>query len=242
MESITPGHRIFEHSPGDGRHPGKLVLIFLGNFQPRGDEHAGLYKFAKTESENEGYEVITFRVGNLYQMVNEVAAPDSFHLHPDVVFTETRNTIMDRMQGRGAFAGLQPVTEVASESYSWGGGTHDLLFGKQDASEELLGSAKLKAAAYIDAVSLKWGGPISQRPAAEHFWNVYQEHDYKVHLLELMENAIPFVDVDVIRVVRGAEIAGTENEQQNYGLTVDHENIDEIMVNLLWEHISEQLE
>ena len=57
-----------------------------------------------------------------------------------------------------------------------------------------------------------------------------------------MENAIPFVDVDVIRVVRGAEIAGTENEQQNYGLTVDHENIDEIMVNLLWEHISEQLE
>ncbi len=228
--SLNIQHRIFEHSPGNGSHSGKLILIFLGNSQHLGDENAGLYQIAKSEAEREGYEVLTFRVGDLYHQLSQtIAKLDDFRLHPDVAFAHTRNIIEDRMKSRGMFTGLPPITEIASESYSWGGGTHDLLFGDEDSVEELLGNAKLTAAAYIDAVSLNWGGPVSRRPAAEHFWNVYQEQDYIPDYVINNATGIPLVNQEIIKNIRGTLINGAQNDgAQNFGLSTNHIDIDEL--------------
>ena len=231
-------HTIFEHSLGDGRHPGKLVMIFLGNFQTIGDEEAGLYQIAKAEAEREGYEVLTFRVGSVLAVANEISALDGFNLHPDVVFAQTENIIKDRMMSRGMFADLQPVQKVGITAYSWGGGTADRLFGDEDAAGEILGNATLNAVAYIDAVSLKNGDAVFKKPAAEHFFNVYQEHthsyiDIMPGITPVFPSSLPYFDLSQGQPVRGQCIAGAENSLQNYGISLTHVSIDDNLAQLI---------
>ncbi|HLC66044.1 MAG TPA: hypothetical protein VJK52_00210, partial [Candidatus Nanoarchaeia archaeon] len=224
---------IFDHVEGDGRHQGKLVVLILGNFQHLGDSEAGLYQIARERSIREGFEVLTFRVGDLWAQVQGGTVPyKGFELHPSVVLEHTRNIIEDRMQRRGIFAGMPEISEVGSEQYSRGGGTADVLFGTEENVRAILGDARLKAAANIDGVSLLGGSAVSRRPAADYFYNVYQENTHSsIDLLTdatpIVPNALPYIDFTQGQPVRGQYIAGAENLEQSDGLSESHVSIDE---------------
>ena len=106
------------------------------------------------------------------------------------------------MNSLSIFAGKKPVSDVGTLHYSWGGGTGDDLFGTEEAVQETLGGANLAATAYIDAVKYKGLGPVSRRPAADHFWNVYQENDFSGDFEVLRpEGHIRYINYDLIQAI-----------------------------------------
>ncbi|MBU0458847.1 hypothetical protein KJ652_04965, partial [Patescibacteria group bacterium] len=172
-------NKIFLHQEGTPEKAGKIVIIILGQAQDLGDTEAGLYNIARAKAANDGYEVLTFRVGKLKnELVSETNLLPQFKMHPEVVLEHTKNVIQDRIAGRGMFEGMPKITEVSGIMYSWGGGTANRLFGTEANTRELLGDIKPTALAYIDAVQHPfWSGfgqAVENRPYCDNFYNSYQ--------------------------------------------------------------------
>ncbi|MEI8230479.1 MAG: hypothetical protein WCG83_05100 [Candidatus Peregrinibacteria bacterium] len=220
---------IFLHQEGKPNTAGKLVILILGNVQQLDDPYAGLSTQALEVAHAQGYEILMFRVGDFVEQIASTVYP-TFALHPDVVYTHTRNVIEDRIKGRGMFQGLPPIKEVVGMAYSWGGGTADKLFGTAPSAKALLGSATLKGMAYIDAVKLGITGlglPVTQKPAAQSFYNAYQKHTIPIQP-SMVQGAITIYNVLTTGApVHGVAISGAK-AQKNWGLTTDHVNIDEL--------------
>ena len=232
---------IFEHLKGDGKHLGKLVLVFLGNAQHLGDSQAGLYQIAK-EKTKEGFETIIFRVGDwFYQEEGDIFPCRGFQLHPSVVLEHTKNIIEDRINRSGIFGGMAPVMETVSIHYSRGAGEGDRLFGTESLTKNLLGDSQLKATAYIDAVDLLGEGPVVRKPSSKNFYNVFQENDFATNFQIPDINQLPFIDSEIFRFVRGNKIDGANNPKQNFGADVNHLTIDEEAASEAWQFIIDSL-
>ncbi|TSD00340.1 MAG: hypothetical protein Greene101449_210 [Candidatus Peregrinibacteria bacterium Greene1014_49] len=174
--------KLFFHVPSSvTANNGKLVIIILGNSQTLAESSAGLDTVGRDHALRQGYEVLEFRVGELFhEIATNLGIQSAFKLHPDIICEKIRTVIQDRINRKGMFAGMPPVTDIVNESYSWGAGTADRLFGSEEERNETLGSVPLRAVAYIDAVRLGvfagMGRAVDRLPAADFVYNAYQEN------------------------------------------------------------------
>ncbi len=234
--------KIFYHIPASQPVTnGKLVILILGNSQTLGDSQAGIDQKTRFEAVKSGYEVLEFRVGELFHEIGaELGMSSTFELHPDIVLEKIRTVIQDRINQRGMFAGLGGINEVVNESYSWGGGTANRLFGTVAARKDTLGSASLKAVAYIDAVQLGAvtgaGVPVFRNPAAESVYNVYQLNfaPTRMYTNSLTINFAISAALDGTPM-HGTFISGAENVDLGYSET--HNSIDDNWAQNAWEFI-----
>ncbi|MDO8648738.1 MAG: hypothetical protein Q7R81_03050 [Candidatus Peregrinibacteria bacterium] len=234
LQSSELRSKVFLHvKPNNTATVGKIVFVFLGNSQTLGDVNAGVFQQAVLQAKSTGVETLIFRVGNLTnELKSNLGLDATFSLHPEVIFSHTKNIVQDRLARRGVFSAMSQAQEVNCVAYSWGVGTADRLFGNENDKKALLGSAVLNSAAYIDGVLLGMDGraqSVSRRPAANHFFNVYQQHTATVEYDFDQAKEIAYFDILQGEPARGDFIAGAENAQQSMGLQYTHNSIDEEM-------------
>lgn len=214
---------------------GKLMIFILGNAQHIGDADAGLYSEGIARAVNDGYEVLIFRVGDLFkELTGNAGVQNAFALHPEVVHQHIKNTLQDRIARRGIFATTREVKGIVVEAYSWGAGEADRLFGTQQSKEAVLGDVPLKGAAYIDGVSLgffnAFGSSVKRKPAAEHFFNVFQKNTFTLSL-PVETPVISFIPLPRPfsrgEPVHGFDIDGAENTNRDLSSSETHITIDD---------------
>jgi len=229
--------KLFLHQEGSSDKAGKLVVIFLGQSQHLGKSTSGLYWNARAKAASEGYEVMTFYVGDVGNELLGNIIPD-YAQHPDVLTEHIKNVIQDRIQQRGMFKEMPKVTEVSGTMYSWGGGVADKIFGSEESTNEVLGGIKPTALAYIDAINHPtiggWGMPVERRPYSDYFYNAYQTNDHvdpNDFYPDLDDNEKPVLlyypaPIPETSIVHGVHIEGADFER-NWGYFETHTSIDE---------------
>lgn len=227
--------KLFLHQKGTPEKAGKLVIIILGQSQHLGKNTAGLYFNERADYSKEGYEVLTFRVGDLYSLIgNDTNLLPLFKLSPEVVLAHIENVIQDRMHNRGMFQGLPQITEIAGKGYSWGGGALDRIFSSEDNIRDICAGVTPTALSYVDAIQYGGGNAVNKRPICDHFFNYYQTNPGS-----WPSDVIPVTDGDPIIIynpnpftgdtLHGTSIPGanTELDLWDAGINVTHGSIDE---------------
>ncbi len=166
---LSTAHLI-EYSPGNGSHPGKLVVINSGHLQPIGDPNPSEDGAQKSFNSfcQDGYEVLHFRVGLAY---------DPLMMNTSDFLTLAKNVLDARLKKTGPFSGKANVSEIEMMGYSWGGGQADVLIQNLRSQNETktlpIHLALIDAVA--DGYSAFLNGPaVSERPHVTSVFNRYE--------------------------------------------------------------------
>lgn len=240
---------MLQYSAGNGRHPGKLMVLINGYLEHVGEDPQHIGGQAAFESlKDQGYEVINFRVGQ---------AIDPFTLNIEDVYKLTEKIVDSRIMRTGHFENASPVDAVGGYGYSWGGGTlARLVEHEREQGRKLPNGKELPIyAAFIDAVQLGYtdfviGSPsVTTRPPATAIFNRYEqqgEQSVGVMLRDAFADSISAVEyakqwklgsaLSSLDSLRSLLAKIPANGEPAHGMKFDQNLINDNQAKILWSY------
>ncbi len=156
---------LMEYQPGNGTHPGKLVILIDGHLQTI-DGDVKKIGMEYVQSKLAGYEILQFRV---------VLAFEPLLHNTFLIIQLTLEVVFERLKNQGISPNSGTVNEIDMAGYSWGGGTAIDMASELENNPTYAGiPVKLGV---IDAVQLGYAGmsqPALAAGSVDALFNRYQ--------------------------------------------------------------------